>query len=247
MKKMKFLSVFMISAVLLGGCAQSDPQTKEPAKTSEVTETPEASENESMEKPDVTGDGVTLTVGTFNIDAKSQPDVSAQSKLMADNNVEILGIQEVDNNTIRNNYNMAETFASDPYTDYFYTNAIGFQGGEYGIATISKFEIKESESTELFSAEFKGKELADELKEAYMNNNPDDQATEEFDIFTENYSISNGKDGEWLDTFNGEDDSMQVFSVDNVIVSQNITINHVSMIENTLSDHNPMVVELSLN
>ncbi len=40
---------------------------------------------------------------------------------------------------------------------------------------------------------------------------------------------------------------MQVFSVDNVIVSQNITINHVSMIENTLSDHNPMVVELSLN
>lgn len=83
---------------------------------------------------------------------------------MADNNVEILGIQEVDNNTIRNNYNMAETFASDPYTDYFYTNAIGFQGGEYGIATISKFEIKESESTELFSAEFKGKELADELK-----------------------------------------------------------------------------------
>ncbi len=323
MKKMKFLSVFMISAMLLGGCAQSDPQTKEPAKTSEVTETPEASENESMEKPDVTGDGVTLTVGTFNIDAKSQPDVSAQSKLMADNNVEILGIQEVDNNTIRNNYNMAETFASDPYTDYFYTNAIGFQGGEYGIATISKFEIKESESTELFSAEFKGKELADELKEAYMNNNPDDQATvdaldavsekgpieprcfqrvliekegkeiafynthlswedqslrkqqmkalikaldedscaykiivgdfnadqatEEFDIFTENYSISNGKDGEWLDTFNGEDDSMQVFSVDNVIVSQNITINHVSMIENTLSDHNPMVVELSLN
>lgn len=326
MKKMKLLSVFMISAMMLGGCAQSEPQTTEPEKATGTTEEANDSgtaETETPETPDVTGDGVTLTVGTFNIDAKSQPDVAAQSKLMADNNVEILGIQEVDNNTIRNNYNMAETFASDPYTDYFYTNAIGFQGGEYGIATISKFEIKESDSTELFSAEFKGKELADELKEAYMNNNPEDQATvdaldavsekgpieprcfqrvliekegkqiafynthlswedqslraqqmealvkaldedsceykiivgdfnadqstEEFDIFTENYSISNGKDGNWLDTYTLEDESMKVYSVDNVIVSKNITINSVQMIDNTLSDHNPMVVELSLN
>lgn len=324
MKKMKFLSVFMISAMLLGGCAQSEPQTTEPEKAPESTEAAnsETVESESTETPDVTGDGVTLTVGTFNIDAKSQPDVAAQSKLMADNNVEILGIQEVDNNTIRNNYNMAESFASEPFTDYFYTNAIGFQGGEYGIATISRFELKETGSTELFSAEFKGKELADELKEAYLNNNPEDQATvdaldavsekgpieprcfqrvliekegkqiafynthlswedqtlraqqmetlvkaldedsceykiivgdfnadqatEEFDIFTENYSISNGKDGEWLDTYTGEDDSMKVYSVDNVIVSKNITINSVQMIDNSLSDHNPMVVELSL-
>lgn len=314
-EKMKFLSVFMISAVLLGGCSQTTSQSQEEAKAPETTEVSESSET--------TADGVTLTVGTFNIDAKSQPDVEAQSKLMADNNVEILGIQEVDNNTIRNNYNMAEKFASDPYTDYFYTNAIGFQGGEYGIATISKFEIKDSSSTELVGTDFKGEELAEELKEAYMNNNPDDQATidaldavsekgpieprcfqrsliekdgkeiafynthlswedmslraqqmeellaaldgdsceykiivgdfnadqatEEFDVFTENYSISNGKDGEWLDTYTGEDDSMKVYSVDNVIVSKNITINSVKMIDNDLSDHNPMVVELSLN
>ncbi len=40
---------------------------------------------------------------------------------------------------------------------------------------------------------------------------------------------------------------MKVFSVDNVIVSKNITVDSVKMIENTLSDHNPMVVELTLN
>ncbi len=74
-----------------------------------------------------------------------------------------------------------------------------------------------------------------------------DQATEEFDAFTENYSISNGKDGEWLDTYTEEDDSMQVKSVDNVIVSKNITIESVKMVDNDLSDHNPMVVELTLN
>ena len=40
---------------------------------------------------------------------------------------------------------------------------------------------------------------------------------------------------------------MNVNSVDNVIVSKNITINKVQMLDSKLSDHNPMVVELTLN
>ena len=40
---------------------------------------------------------------------------------------------------------------------------------------------------------------------------------------------------------------MQVKSVDNFIVSKNITIESVKMVDNDLSDHNPMVVELTLN
>jgi len=299
MKKTKFLVVAMATALLLGAC--NSTSSNNGTKTS----------------------GNTLTVGTFNIDAKSQPDVAAQSKLMADNGVEILGIQEVDNNTKRNGYNMAEKFASDPFTAYYYTNCIGFQGGEYGIATISKHELKDTSETKLFSDEFKGKELAEELKEAYFKNDPNDQASEdalnavsekgpieprcfqrvvfekdgkeiafynthlswedmslrqkqmetllkaldedtceykilvgdfnadqrtkEFDMFKENYNLSNGKDGNWLDTYTGDDDSMNVNSVDNVIVSKNITIESVKMIANDLSDHNPMVVELSLN
>lgn len=79
----------------------------------------------------------TLVVGTFNIDAKSQPDVEAQRDLMAENGVEIMGLQEVDNQTIRNPYDVVEKFAKDPYVDEYYTNCIGFQGGEYGIAIIS--------------------------------------------------------------------------------------------------------------
>ena len=73
------------------------------------------------------------------------------------------------------------------------------------------------------------------------------QSTKEFDLFKDEYSISNGKDGKWLDTFNGTDDTMNVNSVDNVIVSKNITINKVQMLDSKLSDHNPMVVELTLN
>ena len=49
------------------------------------------------------------------------------------------------------------------------------------------------------------------------------------------------------DTFNRTDDTMKVNSVDNVIFSKNITINKVQMLDSKLSDHNPMVVELTLN
>lgn len=261
----------------------------------------------------------TLVVGTFNIDAKSQPDVEAQRDLMAENGVEIMGLQEVDNQTIRNPYDVVEKFAKDPYVDEYYTNCIGFQGGEYGIAIISQYELQDESETKLFSDLFKG----EELKEAYANNDPDDpaseealnavsekgpvepryyqrvvfekngkkiafyntrlsyedmelraqqmqtlkealdndsceykiivgdfnatQSTREFDLFKDEYSISNGKDGKWLDTFNGTDDTMNVNSVDNVIVSKNITINKVQMLDSKLSDHNPMVVELTLN
>lgn len=265
----------------------------------------------------------TLVVGTFNIDAKSQPDVEAQRDLMAENGVEIMGLQEVDNQTIRNPYDVVEKFAKDPYVDEYYTNCIGFQGGEYGIAIISQYELQDESETKLFSDLFKGEELANELKEAYANNDPDDpaseealnavsekgpvepryyqrvvfekngkkiafynthlsyedmelraqqmqtlkealdndsceykiivgdfnatQSTKEFDLFKDEYSISNGKDGKWLDTFNRTDDTMKVNSVDNVIVSKNITINTVQMLDSKLSDHNPMVVELTLN
>lgn len=264
-----------------------------------------------------------MVVGTFNIDAKSQPDVEAQRNLMAENGVEIMGLQEVDNQTIRNPYDVVEKFAKDPYVDEYYTNCIGFQGGEYGIAIISQYELQDESETKLFSDLFKGEELANELKEAYANNDPDDpaseealnavsekgpvepryyqrvvfekngkkiafynthlsyedmelrtqqmqtlkealdndsceykiivgdfnatQSTKEFDLFKDEYSISNGKDGKWLDTFNGTDDTMNVNSVDNVIVSKNITINKVQMLDSKLSDHNPMVVELTLN
>ena len=271
---------------------------------------------------DSNANGEELIVGTFNIDAKSQPDVEAQRDLMAENSVEIVGLQEVDKKTKRNNYDVVEKFAQDPYQDGYYTNCIGFQGGEYGIATISQYELQETSETKLYSDLFKGEELANELKEAYMNNDPDDQAsndaldavsakgpvepryyqrvvfakdgkkiafynthlsyedmdlrkqqmetlkealdedtceykilvgdfnatqsTKEFDLFKEDYNISNGKDGKWLDTFNGTDDTMNVNSVDNVIVSKNIKIKSVKMVDSKLSDHNPIVVTLEL-
>lgn len=270
-----------------------------------------------------------LIVATYNIDAKSKPDVVAQSKQMAENDVDIVGLQEVDSETIRNPYNVAEKFTADsPYKDVHFTNCIGFQGGEYGIATVSVYPIEDESEIKLYSDEFAGEDVARELAHAYEINDPNDpsteevmdevsekdpvepryiqrslidvngkdvafynthlsyenmdlrqkqldtlketmdkddakyiiavgdfnadQTTKEFTRFKEAYQLSNGKDGIWMDTYNGTDDQlgindqMKVDSIDNVIVSKNIEIEDVHMLQNDLSDHNPLIVTLKL-
>ncbi|TDW16853.1 endonuclease/exonuclease/phosphatase family metal-dependent hydrolase [Breznakia blatticola] len=298
----KLFTVCLLIGIVLTGCSNNTDKQKD-----------------GSEKPDPN----TLVVATFNIDAKAQPDVQAQRKLLEDNNVDIFGIQEVDNKTIRNSYDVAEKFKNDVYTDVFYSNAIEFQGGEYGIATVSKHPFTSSDTMELFSGLFKGEELLAELKEAYKNFDPEiketadaldavdakgpieprvlqrsvisvngkdvafynthlswedielrkqqlefiaktldedkceykivvgdfnvDQNTRELDLFKDNYKLSNGKDGIWHDTYTGVDESMNLYHIDNVIVSKNIKIKSVKMVDTDLSDHNPLVVELELN
>lgn len=41
--------------------------------------------------------------------------------------------------------------------------------------------------------------------------------------------------------------SMSVKFLDNIIVSQNITINHVEAVQTDLSDHYPVIAELTLD
>lgn len=303
-KHLSFLLAFFM--LLTSGCTSS------PADTGTALEDPNQ-----------------LIVATYNIDAKSKPDVVAQSKQMADNDAQIVGLQEVDNETKRNPYNVAEKFTQDsPYQYVHFTNCIGFQGGEYGIATVSVFPIEEETETKLYSDEFAGEDVAEELAYAYEINDPDDpetgkvmdevseknpvepryiqrslidvngkkvafynthlsyedmdlrqkqldtlketmdkddaeyiiavgdfnadQTTKEFTRFKESYQLSNGKDGIWMDTYNGTDDQlgindqMKVDSIDNVICSKNIEIKDVRMLHNELSDHNPLIVTLEL-
>lgn len=90
----KLYSIVLVSTLLCAaGC--SSPAASTPAKSEDPNQ---------------------LIVATYNIDAKSKPDVVAQSKQMAENNVQIVGLQEVDNETKRNPYDVAEKFTADsPY------------------------------------------------------------------------------------------------------------------------------------
>lgn len=75
-----------------------------------------------------------------------------------------------------------------------------------------------------------------------------DQNTKEWTIFTKaGFHIANGQDGVWHDTFIGDDDTMNVNSIDNIVTSRNITISNIHAIKSDASDHEPFVADLTLN
>lgn len=73
-----------------------------------------------------------------------------------------------------------------------------------------------------------------------------DQNTTEWKTFKKKFNITNGKDGIWRDTFIGEDPTMNVNSIDNIVTSKNISISNIHTIKSTASDHVPLVADLTL-
>lgn len=86
----------------------------------------------------------TLRVATFNIAANKKPDIAQMSQLLANHTIDVVGLQEVDMNTSRNNYDMLAKFAEQgTYTHTAFQKAIDMKDGvgEYGIGLISKQEL----------------------------------------------------------------------------------------------------------
>lgn len=93
-----------------------------------------------------------ITLASFNIAAGRGPNLEAISNQMNEYGVHIAGLQEIDVNTGRNNYDMLARLASYgvyPYTSF--AKAIDFSGGQYGIGTVSSLPILE-ESSESYQA-----------------------------------------------------------------------------------------------
>lgn len=93
-----------------------------------------------------------ITLASFNIAAGRGLNLEAISNQMNEYGVHIAGLQEIDVNTGRNNYDMLARLASYgvyPYTSF--AKAIDFSGGQYGIGTVSSLPILE-ESSESYQA-----------------------------------------------------------------------------------------------
>ena len=237
------------------------------------------------EQDDQTGQ-TTLKVGSFNIAANKNPDLAAQRGLCTDLGLEIVGLQDVDINTSRNNFDMLRQWAAENYPNVFFSKAIDFGGGEYGIGTASVHELSEGTTTQYEALigeqrvfqrtvmEKDGhtiafynthmsyentdirKEQMEQLKEAIAADPAEykivtgdfnaDQSHHEFNDFLDLLNMANGYDGEWLDTYNGVDETMKVNSIDNILTTRNIHIDDVNMTETTLSDHNLLSANLTL-
>lgn len=91
-----------------------------------------------------------IRVGTYNIlhGDYVNLDYTVIAKDLSDLGLDIVGLQEVDQNTKRNNYQdtLAIIAKEAGYPYYAFTKALDFKGGEYGTAILSKYPIKSHES-----------------------------------------------------------------------------------------------------
>lgn len=69
------------------------------------------------------------------------------------------------------------------------------------------------------------------------------ESNDEFDLFLRNYLITNGYNGQWLDTYIPEDASMKTNAIDNIITTRNIEIKDVEALEakEVGSDHKALI------
>ena len=88
-----------------------------------------------------------IRLATFNIAANKKPDVVKLNELLKNNQVNVVGLQEVDVNTTRNPYDMLEKFTEQGDYEYsYFQKAINMKDGvgEYGIGLLSNLELSNS-------------------------------------------------------------------------------------------------------
>lgn len=123
-----------------------------------------------------------IIVGTYNIDAKVMGDHEKQRDLMAKENVDIFGLQEINYKNERfadkgvHAYNPITSFVSKTYNYFYYGNAVDFAEGGYGIATISKLKLEDETTTKLSLNDISIK-YAKQFEETYRKYNPTKKET----------------------------------------------------------------------
>ncbi len=177
---MKRLLTILLAALLsLSGCtdlityhpetSRSDDPEKAPSTniSTEISETTvEETEEETTEEIITTEEAkmsITLKIGSYNIKhgADAGLDLTKIGDVIKAQNLDIVGMQEIDYKTKRANYidqpaKLAEA-AGMPY--YVFIPAIDYQGGKYGTLILSKYPIVSSEVIKLESWDKEGRAL----------------------------------------------------------------------------------------
>lgn len=154
------LAVTLIALPIIS-CGQNDSP---PISSSSPTETPEETPIESEEStPEATEpeteplkDPITLKIGSYNIaNGKNSTHILKIGEDIKSKELDIVGLQEVDQKVMRtkrmDSMKLLAESSGLPYYTFF--KAIDLQGGEYGVAVLSKYPIVETNRTELYSGD----------------------------------------------------------------------------------------------
>lgn len=92
----------------------------------------------------------TIRVMTYNVHHCNPPaepgiiNIEAIARVITQQNPDLVALQEIDVNTKRSGkYNQAEELAKLTGMKYFFGKGIDYEGGEYGVAILSKYDISD--------------------------------------------------------------------------------------------------------
>ncbi|MBR6548588.1 MAG: endonuclease/exonuclease/phosphatase family protein [Clostridia bacterium] len=213
-----------------------------------------------------------LRVATFNIHILSDASAATIAKDITDAGLDIVGLQEVDNNTIRTGKkDQAKLLADELGWYYGYSKAIDLEGGAYGHAIISKYPIKSYSTFQLPS----GTEEQRVCGHAVIQVGT--QMVNFFNTHTTWTSLQSGQFQEIADRLSGLDNfiitgdfncsnfaAFNVFggnivnnatntfvtngedgAIDNIVVCKKWTVGKGTMVNNGHSDHNMLYADIT--
>lgn len=137
--------IYLLSAVCLAaaGCG-ANTGSGETTTAAESTET--AAEQETEAAGEQETENMTMRVATWNVDSKAHPDIKKMSEIMKENQIEIMGFQEIDVNNTRNDYDMVQDFVNEDYPYVHFAKGRDFANGGFGVGVTSMYELKETSS-----------------------------------------------------------------------------------------------------
>ena len=91
----------------------------------------------------------TLVVATYSVRAQPKEISEKQRKLLEEHHVDLAALQVIDRNTKRNPYDMNAVFAKSNFVFSYYSEAIKFMNGSYGISTISSYPFENTSDAKL--------------------------------------------------------------------------------------------------
>lgn len=187
MKRSKLLLSVLAASLCLTACSANAPAEKKDEPT--VTDNNEVDSNNDSASEDETSsekaDNV-LRVMTVNFMAKASHDPKKQAEWVTSFEPDVVAAQEVDRFTQRNNLDVPKTFAEGgAFADYFFSEQMEFQGGEYGLAMFTTSEIKNEETINIYSDDYlEDEELRQRQRELFAGmDSADPQTSADYDAF----------------------------------------------------------------
>ncbi len=212
-----------------------------------------------------------LRVGTYNIHILSDANATTIANDIKSANLDIVGIQEVDNNTIRTGkVDQAKLLADELGWYYGYSKAIDLEGGAYGNAILSKYPIQSYETIQLPSGTEEQRVCGHAVIKAGdrtvnffnthltwtdLQSGQFQEIADHLDgldnfIITGDFNCSNFDSFNVLggnlvnnatDTFNTCGDG----AIDNIVVSKNLKVGKGTMVANNHSDHHMLYADVT--